>query len=80
MAFRGTVRLLKYDPEATMIIRFLSMKAVVAKTSLSRSQIYRLIKDGDFPQAVPLGGRVAYIESEVTAWIEARIREAREAA
>lgn len=40
----------------------------------SRSQIYRKIKEGSFPQPVRLGGnRIGFIESEITRWIESLI-------
>jgi len=56
---------------------------VKARTGLSRSEIYRRITAGDFPQPVKLGERAsAWPEHEVTAWCEARIaaRDARAAA
>lgn len=42
-------------------------------TGLSRSTIYRLANQGDFPRPVRLGQRsVAWRESEVRAWIDTR--------
>ncbi len=55
--------------------RFLPLREVLARTSLSRSQIYRLIASGDFPKAVPLGARRAFLESEIQEWMDARIAE-----
>lgn len=46
---------------------------VEALTGLSRSTIYDWMKRGEFPQPVKLGARlVAWRESDVTAWLEAR--------
>lgn len=56
-----------------MAYRFLQLRDVLHLTSLSRSQIYRLVGDGTFPKSIALGGRVAWLESEVVAWQEARI-------
>ncbi len=43
-------------------------------TGLGRSSIYALMKEGSFPQSVPLGRRaVAWVEAEVEAWIDERI-------
>ncbi len=56
---------------------------VKARTGLSRSEIYRRIAAGRFPQPVKLGERAsAWPEHEVTAWCEARIaaRDAKAAA
>ena len=63
----------------------LSIQEVRARTSLSRTEIYRRIKLGRFPSPIRLtpiprtgrGGRVAWIEGEVTAWIDDKIRAAR---
>lgn len=51
---------------------------VEARTGYSRSSIYAMMEAGDFPRPVKLGPRaVAWVESEVDAWIAARI-EARD--
>lgn len=50
------------------------MKEVCALTSLSRTMVNRLRSQGRFPEAVELGERrVAFVRSEVLAWIEERI-------
>jgi prophage regulatory protein len=47
---------------------------VEARTGLSRSRLYELIAKGEFPAPVALGPKsVAWVSSEVTDWIEARI-------
>lgn len=55
------------------------MPAVQARTGLSKAGVYFLIKEGKFPQSIPLGQTrtVAWIEAEVDAWVEERITEAR---
>ena len=58
-----------------MAERFLTMAQVRERVTLSKTEIYRKIKAGSFPKPVPLGPRkVAFVEGEVTAWIEARLR------
>ncbi|MGA0601775.1 helix-turn-helix transcriptional regulator [Caulobacter sp. KR2-114] len=53
--------------------RYLSTSAIVAKTSLSRITIWRLVKAGDFPPPIKLSsGRVAYSEAEVNAWLSGK--------
>jgi prophage regulatory protein len=50
------------------------LPTVKARTGLSRSEIYRRIAAGTFPQPVKLGERAtAWPEREVTAWCEERI-------
>ncbi|MBP2167952.1 prophage regulatory protein [Erwinia toletana] len=49
---------------------------VMQKTSLGRSYIYHLIKQGEFPQPVKVGPRsVAWVESEVNDWIANKITQ-----
>ena len=57
-----------------MSVNLLTLAQVGAKTSLSRAQIYRLIEANRFPPSIKLGDRrKAWIESEVSEWIEAKI-------
>lgn len=63
-----------------MTEHFLPLREVLHRVSLSRSCVYRLIADRKFPKPVPLGStRKAFLESEVEAWMSARVDE-REAA
>lgn len=51
-----------------------SIKHACAMTSLSRTAINRYRSEGRFPAAIPLGDkRVAFLKSEVIAWINARV-------
>jgi prophage regulatory protein len=60
---------------------FLRLRQVTALVGLSRSAIYARIKEGTFPKPVPIGPRtVAFIASEVEAWVQARIAGSRRAA
>ena len=54
--------------------RLIRRPEVIAKVGLQTSQIYDLIAEGRFPTPVPIGARaVAWLESEIDAWIDARI-------
>lgn len=56
--------------------RLLRLQAVRDMTALSRSAIYQLEHDGNFPKRVAIGPRsVAWREHEIAAWIEARQRK-----
>ena len=49
-----------------------NIKAVILKTGLSRPSIYRYMKRGLFPQSRRIGpNRVAWLASDILAWIEA---------
>ena len=62
-------------------LTILRRKQVEARTGLSRSTIYDRIKAGTFPAPVSLGEKaVGWIESEVDAWLTARMQASREAA
>ena len=55
--------------------RLLSMAVVLDRVCMSKTQLYRLINAGEFPKPIPVGRqRVAFLESEVNAWIESRLR------
>jgi prophage regulatory protein len=61
---------------ATMGIRILSKKELRQLVLYSPAHIDRLEKAGRFPKRVQLGPcRVGWVESEVMAWLEQRIKE-----
>ena len=56
--------------------RILSLKEVCKKTTLSKTQIYRLEAAGSFPRRVSLGpGRVGWSNREILGWIEDQKRK-----
>lgn len=58
----------------------LRLDQVRVRTGLSRSSVYAKVATGDFPKPVAIGSRaVAWIESEVSAWIQTRIENSRRA-
>jgi prophage regulatory protein len=60
--------------------RLIRLPEVLRRTGLSRSTLYAKMKVDEFPQAVSLGPSMsAWVDSEVTSWIAARI-SARDAA
>jgi prophage regulatory protein len=59
--------------------RFLRLSQVKDLVGLSKPTLYTRIREGSFPRPVSLGGRaVAWIESEVIAWQNARIAASRD--
>ncbi len=56
----------------------LRLPAVKAATGLSRTTIYERVRAGTFPAPIPLGERaVGWLASDVGAWVQARVQEAR---
>ena len=54
------------------------LREVMEITGFGRSQIYKLINIGEFPKQIQISqGAVAWLESEVEAWMEERIRLSR---
>lgn len=52
----------------------LRLPSVCATVGLSKSQIYRLIRAGDFPAGIPLGANsVAWPTELVNSWIAKKI-------
>lgn len=59
----------------------IKLPAVKQRTTLSTSEIYRRIEAGTFPQQIRLGAKaVAWLEHEVSAWINQRVAESVEGA
>lgn len=62
---------IKSSPSSTT---FLRMREVLARTGLSRSELYRRMAVGAFPASVKIGQRAcAWSSREVDAWIAATI-------
>lgn len=58
--------------------KFIRLNDVKLITGLSKSSIYAMMNSGDFPENVSLGARaVAWIESEVSEWVENRVAASR---
>lgn len=54
--------------------RLMTVKDTAVATSLSRTMLVLLTKEGQFPQPVKLGERrIAYVRAEVEAWIDDKI-------
>ena len=58
----------------------LRKRDVLARTGLSNSSLYALIREKEFPAPLPLVGRTrCWTESDVSAWIAGRISAGRKA-
>lgn len=58
-----------------MTERLLTRAEVEARTKLSRSTLYRKMREGTFPVPLQIGARaVRWPEAEVSAWIAGRPR------
>ncbi len=56
-------------------MKFMRLPEVKEKTGLSKSAIYKKIKEGEFPVSVPIGSRtVAWLESDINDWLEWRVQ------
>ena len=54
--------------------RFIRMPVVLDISGLSKTTIYEYVSRGEFPAPVSLGAKsVAWVESEVVAWMDAKI-------
>jgi len=59
-------------------IKLIRLSAVINKTGYSKSWIYKLIRNKQFPQPIKIGSRaVAFIEGEIDEWIEVLISKSR---
>jgi len=66
------------QPSKERILRLDDVKFI---TGLSRSAIYRLIEENNFPKSISLGTKrsVGWIESEINLWVQQRISQSRDA-
>ena len=54
--------------------RLLRLKQVVIKVGLSRSQIYKLIAKGSFPEQIKIGPKIsAWSEQTIDQWVSRQI-------
>lgn len=59
-------------------IRFIRLKEVMSICGMSRSSVYDAIKKGQFPPPIKLSTRsIAWLKSEVIAWVESRVKATR---
>lgn len=57
--------------------RFLRIRQVIDRVGLRRTALRDKVKRGEFPAPYPLGARaVAWLEADVDAWIDARVKAA----
>ena len=56
---------------------FIRLNAVKEITSLSKSTIYRLISEGEFPKQIQIGKRaVVWVRSDINDWINQKLKTA----
>ena len=61
-------------PDNIPITRLITLRDLLNRIPYSRSHIYRLEKDGQFPRRVLVGRhRVGWVEREVEEWIQDRL-------
>lgn len=57
--------------------QFVDMAFITRLTGLSDKWFYKLIKEGVFPKPIKLGRSSRWLQSEVEAWLQARIDASR---
>ena len=56
---------------------FIRLNVVQEITSLSKSTIYRLISQGEFPKQIQIGKRaVVWVRSDINDWINQKLKTA----
>jgi prophage regulatory protein len=61
-------------PDRARSLKLLRFPAVRERTGLSRSTIWRLEREGDFPKHRRISANaVAWVEDEVLSWIQSRV-------
>ena len=57
--------------------QFVDMKFITRFTGLTDKWFYKMIQEGDFPRPIKMGRSSRWLQSEVEAWMQARINESR---
>lgn len=58
------------------MVNFLNLEQVETKTTLCKSTIYKLMKNGEFPKNFTVSGkRKAWLESDVEDWMMSKMEE-----
>lgn len=57
--------------------KLIDMKTIVAFTGMSDKWFYKLMENGLFPKPIKQGRSSRWLESEVKAWLLAKIKESR---
>ena len=61
----------------TAEVQFLRLQQVRDITQLSKSSIYRLMSEGDFPRQIPLTARqVVWVKQHVMDWCNKKVKAA----
>lgn len=55
-------------------LQLLRRDEVMKKVGISKSTLYRLIREDGFPQPARVGASSVWVESEVDAWITTRLK------
>jgi prophage regulatory protein len=58
-------------PSHTASRKLLDLRAVLQRVPISRARLYQLVKAGEFPRQVRVGGRAFWLESELDSWVDA---------
>ena len=59
-------------PKKTAARKLLSRKDVLERVPLSYATIWKMMRDGEFPRSREIGGKCAWLETELNAWIADR--------
>jgi prophage regulatory protein len=54
---------------AAASVRLISRRELLDRIPLSYPSLWKMMREGTFPRSRSLGGKVAWIEAEVDAWI-----------
>ena len=64
-------------PNRLLNDKFVDMAFITQLTGLTDKWFYKLISLGEFPKPIKLGRSSRWLQSEVEAWLQARIHESR---
>lgn len=57
------------------MFRFVRLPEVLAAIGVSERTLYEMMKRGDFPRPAKIGKMSVWVDEEIEAWQQARLRE-----
>lgn len=61
------------DESSLKAASLLRLPAVKARTAMGRTMLYDLMRTGQFPKPVKVGGASAWVDVEITKWMESLV-------
>lgn len=56
-------------------MKLIRLPEVLARVTLKKTAVYKLMSEDEFPRPVKLGGASAWVEAEIDDWLQVRLEK-----